>query len=605
MTQTVNWYHAGLTKGWAGVPEQEMIRFMEKEYGSLTSDEKLYAVFASLFLNSGHVCLPLDKSAAEWARILELDDVSVSMLESVTHGRSKITEGMIIGRPGDFKPLIIDNNKLSFHRYRQYEIDLAEWLNKKSSVTTSFKPDKTAKELLDLLLPLGGDETNWQKAAAALSIIKPFLIISGGPGTGKTTTVAAILALHQMLFGKQLRVALAAPTGKAAGRMGESLHRELSSTNIAGLQPELFPREAKTVHRLLRGVEERGLLPSAKKELLRYDLVIIDEASMIDLNLMHRLLKHLSDDTRLILLGDRDQLASVEAGAVFADLCRKESNRFSMESLSFLGDLGIKTDIPEIEENGLKDSIVYLTKSYRFDKDSGIGLLADMVKKRESDPGVYQELFKGQEELKHVPFDYSAESIRKLTSAIIDKVNGASGIHDPKKMLRHWKQMIWLVVLRRGLEGSEYLNQMAEQVISRSHTVKREGEWYHGRLVMITQNDYNLGLFNGDMGVCLMDEEGIFSVYIESGAKLKKVRAGRLVHYQPAYFLTVHKSQGSEFDSVNLLLPNRDTPILTRELIYTAITRARKSFSLYGSMERFVSGSQKVMERYSGLSDRL
>jgi exodeoxyribonuclease V alpha subunit len=380
MTQTVNWYHAGLTKGWAGVPEQEMIRFMEKEYGSLTSDEKLYAVFASLFLKSGHVCLPLDKSAAEWARILELDDVSVSMLESVTHGRSKITEGMIIGRPGDFKPLIIDNNKLSFHRYRQYEIDLAEWLNKKSSVTTSFKPDKTAKELLDLLLPLGGDETNWQKAAAALSIIKPFLIISGGPGTGKTTTVAAILALHQMLFGKQLRVALAAPTGKAAGRMGESLHRELSSMNIAGLHPELFPREAKTVHRLLRGVEERGLLPSAKKELLRYDLVIIDEASMIDLNLMHRLLKHLSDDTRLILLGDRDQLASVEAGAVFADLCRKESNRFSKESLSFLGDLGIKTDIPEIEESGLKDSIVYLTKSYRFDKDSGIGLLADMVK---------------------------------------------------------------------------------------------------------------------------------------------------------------------------------------------------------------------------------
>ena len=578
---------------------------MEKEFGVLTSDEKLYSVFASLFLKEGHVCLPLDKSASDWARILELDDASVFRLESVRHDRSIMTAGKIIGHPGDLRPLIVDNGKLSFYRYKQYESDLIEWLNRKGSSKNSFIPDETVKILLDKLFPEAGDELNWQKVAAALSIIKPFMIISGGPGTGKTTTVAAILALNQLLFGKQCRVALAAPTGKAAGRMGESLHRELISMDIPGLQPELFPREAKTVHRLLSGIQERGLLPAADKELLPYDLIIIDEASMIDLNLMHRLIKHLSKHTRLILLGDRDQLASVEAGSVFADLCRKEKNRFSKESLGFMRELGIETDIPELKENGLNDSIVYLTKSYRFDKESGIGLLAEWVKSGVAEPHICQNLFREQEELKHVPFDYSSGSIRKLTFGIIEKVKGASLIHDPYKMLHYWKEIIWLVVLRRGLEGSEYLNQMAEQFVSLSHTVKTEGGWYHGRLVMITQNDYNLGLFNGDMGVCLKDDVGNYNIYVESGAELKRVRAGRLAYYQPAYFLTVHKSQGSEFDSVKLLLPNRETPILTRELIYTAITRARKTFTMYGNLDRFVSGSQKVMERYSGLKDRL
>jgi exodeoxyribonuclease V alpha subunit len=373
MNQSNSWFQAGISKGWIGTYEQEMIRFMEKEYGELSPDEKLCAVFTSLFLKTGHVCLPLDQSPQEWASILELDEQAVSLLKDIEPDHSLYSESKIIGKPGDRKPLIYDGNNISFYRYRQYETELLEWIEKKGRLPLETGTGTDPKEILNSLFPDESEEPNWQKIAVALSLIKPFLIISGGPGTGKTTTVARILALHRKMSGRKLRVALAAPTGKAAGRMGEALYRELNMMNLSEEELSDFPREAKTIHRLLYGIEERGLLPPAEKSLLRYDLVIIDEASMIDLTLMHRLITHLGEDTRLILLGDRDQLASVEAGSVFADLCQKEDNRFSSETLRYLEEMANESAIPLLEDSGLNDSIVYLTKSYRFTKESGIG----------------------------------------------------------------------------------------------------------------------------------------------------------------------------------------------------------------------------------------
>jgi len=601
MNQSNNWFLAGIAKGWIGTYEQEMIRFMEKEYGEITPDEKLFTVFTSLFLKTGHVCLPLDKSPEEWAVILELDEEAVSMMKTIESDRSFYRESKIIGRPGEQKPFIYDGKNLSFYRYRQYETEVLEWIEKIERFPIEIGSGTDSKEILGALFSDESEEPNWQKIAVALSLIKPFLIISGGPGTGKTTTVAKILALHQKFSGRKLRVALAAPTGKAAGQMGEALHRELNAMNFSVEELNNFPMEAKTIHRLLHGVEARGLLPPAEKSLLRYDLIIIDEASMIDLTLMHRLVTHLSDHTRLILLGDRDQLASVEAGSIFADLCRKPENGFSSEIRNYLKDVGVKGEIPVQQTTGLNDSIVYLTKSYRFSEESGIGRLAAAVKSQQCDRSALEELFDLHDDLEAHPFNYSSESVKSIVIRLIDQVKHVSGFDDPHTLLQYWKQMIWLVVLRRGLEGADHLNQMAEQIISLSRTVRMEEGWYHGRPVMITQNDYNLGVFNGDMGVCVKDRAGNHHVYIESGSELKRIQAKRLSHFTPAYFLTVHKSQGSEFNRINLLLPQRETPILTRELIYTAITRARKSFVLYGDMGRFMAGIRKRTQRFSGL----
>jgi len=434
-----------------------------------------------------------------------------------------------------------------------------------------------------------------------MSVIKPFLIISGGPGTGKTTTVAKILAMHLRLAERPLKIALAAPTGKAAGRMGEALMNQLQTLGLSDEELTRFPDEAKTVHRLLYGKEERGLLPSARREMLNYDLVIVDEASMIDLTLMNRLLRHVGENTKLIFLGDKDQLSSVEAGAVFSDLCQKKENGFTTDTANLLKQFDINGQLPEAEQSSLDDSIVYLTKSYRFGEDSGIGRLAQLVKSGRAELERVEEIFNEFGELEHRLFSYDKKDLEFLSDHMNRKAEKLKELRSPESLMEFWKESAWLTLHRRGFDGSEYLNSMIENSLVRRHTVTAEHGWYHGRPIIVTRNDYNLGIFNGDMGVCV-EESGAFWVYIESGSELKRVSPQRLLHIQPAYFLTVHKSQGSEFDHVHLLFPRQESQLLSRELLYTAITRSREKFTCHGNMEWISSGADRPLKRYTGLS---
>ena len=387
--------------------------------------------------------------------------------------------------------------------------------------------------------------------------------------------------------------------------MGEALNRELEKLDLSEDELRHFPTDAKTVHRLLSGTESRGLLPPVEKKLLRHDLIIIDEASMMDLSLMYRLVDHLSENTRLILLGDKDQLASVEAGAVFADLCQKKENGFLPETIESLAKIGIGTELPEHEESEISDSIVYLTKSYRFDESSGIGRLSELVKNQNQQNEKLLSVFDEYSDLKHQLFNYQNEDIQNILGDLKQKIENCSQIKTPEEMLEFWKESAWLMVLRRGLTGTERLNRLIEERLAADRIVSMEAGWYHGRPVMITHNDYNLGVFNGDMGIAIMDDDESIWIYVESGPEIKRFKPQRLSHFDPAYFLTVHKSQGSEFNHVNFLLPQKDTPILTKELIYTAITRARESFSLYGSLDLFEKGMRRETLRFTGLGEML
>lgn len=600
-----DWFEEGVESGWIENYERESLRFLEEEYGELSDDIRICLVFLSLFIKAGHTCLPLDRSPQEWIEILGLDIENSSIFQSDNIEASKVKSSPIVGFEGDMKPLILRDNRLTFRRYWFYENIAGQWISKNSSNKSTIGISDISVQILDDLFPNSSNELNWQKVAAALSLIKPFLIISGGPGTGKTTTVARILALHQQLSDERLNIALAAPTGKAAGRMGEALNRELEKLDLSEEELRHFPTEAKTVHRLLSGTESRGLLPPVDKKLLRHDLIIIDEASMMDLSLMFRLVDHLSENTRLILLGDKDQLASVEAGAVFADLCRKVENGFLPETVESLRKLGIKKELPEHEESEISDSIVYLTKSYRFDESSGIGRLSDLVKNQNQQNEDLGSVFDGYSDLKHQPFNYQKEDIELILQDLRQKIENCSDIKNPEELLEFWKQSVWLMVLRRGLTGTERLNRLIEERLASDRIVSMEAGWYHGRPIMITQNDYTLGIFNGDIGVTLVDEEGAVWVYIETGSEIKRFKPQRLSHFDPAYFLTVHKSQGSEFNHVNFLLPQKDTPILTKELIYTAITRARESFALYGSLDLLNKGMSRETLRFTGLGEML
>ncbi|MCH8547578.1 MAG: exodeoxyribonuclease V subunit alpha [Balneolaceae bacterium] len=587
----------------ADLSERAMIRFLEQEYGSLTKDQRTCLTFLSLFLKAGHVRLPLDQSPVQWARELELDEDLIDTLPNQPIDPEQLKSGPMFGKPGERKPFLIEEDSVYIHRYRRYENELIQRLNLMSRERPVQGGDGDKKRILHDLFHAIPGVVNHQMAAAALSLIKPLLFISGGPGTGKTTTVARILALHQKLAGQPLRVALAAPTGKAAGRMGEALHSQLEMLDLSEGERSLFPKEAVTVHRLLSGTRQRGLLPEPEKKELRYDLIVVDEASMIDLTMMHRLVSHTSSKTRLILLGDRHQLASVEAGSVFADLCRKQENRFSTSTARFLNKMGIENVVEDKNIDTLQDSVSYLTRSYRFDPEKGIGRLSALVLEGGSSPEEILQVVDESDELEFQPFNYEdKENVGALLNRLSGRMVNSLKLDDPKEMIRQQKEEGWLVSLRRGPAGSERLNRALEDRLPASVRQTRRGEWYHGRPVMITQNDYRLGIFNGDTGACLREENGSYKVWIESGDRLKPFRPEQLRNYTPAYFMTVHKSQGSEFERVNFLLPKEENPVFTRELIYTAITRAKKSVRIFGSAKILSAGITRKTARYSGLN---
>jgi len=600
-----NWWNDGTRSGWIGTYEIELIRFLEQEFGNMTEEEKLCVVFSSLFLKAGHTSLPLKIPPKSWVKQLDLEVESINQFSDQPIHPSQLAESRIIGNGRGESPFKLENENILFRRIRNYELSVANWISGLEAGQPSRHALPEISRHLDSLFKEEEPGINWQKVAAVMSVIKPFLIISGGPGTGKTTTVARILALQQRLSGRRLSIALAAPTGKAAGRMGESLNRELKMIGLSDEEIRHIPKEAKTVHRLLSGTENRGLLPPVEKKILHHELVIVDEASMIDLTLMYRLITHLSEKTRLILLGDKDQLASVEAGSVFADLCQKPGNQFLSETAILLEKAGAGKNLPVSEQSVIDDSIVYLTKSYRFEKSSGIGKLAEIIKDGDSNPEVTSELFTSFDDLSHSAFQYNKTDFEKLLNGIEKRLGKCKELGHPEELLGFWKKSIWLAVLRRGLVGTERLNRLAEEQIASRRIAVFEQEWYHGRPVIITKNDYNLGVFNGDLGVCVRSEKGELWVHVESGSQVKRIKPQRLMHAEPAYFLTVHKSQGSEFEHVNLLLPAQDTSILTRELIYTAVTRAKNQFSLYGELSLFEKGISRKTVRFTGLKEKL
>lgn len=661
------WMQSGISQGWIRSYERSLIAFMEREFGELTEDLVQAVCILSLMENEGHSLLPLSLNPAQMAGHLRLEGDEAVILAQTRINRDQLRHSdLVLNLDGEdaesckesqtsklpMKPLVLKNDKLSFRRFYKYEREIERWFDEHDS----FNPPADRKRILEKLNELfpeenehgGSSEVNWKKVALILSLYKPCMIISGGPGTGKTTTIASMIRLHQELTPESLRIALAAPTGKAAGRMSESLRSVYQERGWKdNYIDELMSAEAFTLHRLLQKQQKYGLQLDHQTTYLPYDLVIVDEASMIDLNLMYRLISQTGPKTRLILLGDKEQLVSVEAGSVFSDLCMKERNEFTEPILKILQDFGISgvrakevpaKEVPAKEASvidapaneapategpategpakGMKaqgkltsdpsirtpdDSIVYLTKSYRFDEHSGIGSLATAIKKGEKKMSNIQKIIGKEPNLAHEPFHYNKNDIQFFMKRFRERIQSMRKLRNPHVMIEEWKNEIWLTVLRRGKNGSDLLSRMMEESYLSHQQFRRKAGWYHGRYVIITRNDYALGVYNGDTGVCVENEDGTFTVYIESGSDLKSFHPDRLKEYKPACFLTVHKSQGSEFHHVRLLLPIEDTPVLTKELVYTAVTRSREKFTLHGDLALFTSSIQKPAVRFTGL----
>ncbi|PIQ27963.1 exodeoxyribonuclease V subunit alpha [bacterium (Candidatus Blackallbacteria) CG17_big_fil_post_rev_8_21_14_2_50_48_46] len=508
----------------------------------------------------------------------------------------------VVGLPGESCPLILETERLYLNRYWQYEHQLAQQLRQRSQNTLPLKTEHLQNliaQFKNLFPP--SEQPDWQALAAANALLNTLSIIAGGPGTGKTTTVAKLLALL-LENAPDLRITLAAPTGKAAARMKQALLKSLESGPFSAQIRSRMPESALTLHRLLGYRPGSHLFKHGPENPLPWDVIIVDEASMIDLALMSKLVQAVRPDARLILLGDPDQLASVEAGCVLGDICRAaQADAFSAQRRKDLEKLSGQILLLPESQNALDDQVIQLKHSHRFGPQSGIGHLARAINAGQAEHA--RHLLQAPE-FKDICLEDLPAQIESLLGSRIKQGGWARYLSadSPQAALEALEDQVLLCALRRGPTGVEGLNRAMEKALQHSGLLSLNSPWYHLRPVLISENDYLHGLFNGDMGITWNPEGHSPRIYFfTEGQTLHSFSPAQLGAHETAWALTVHKSQGSEFHEIMLILPPEETPLLSRELLYTGITRARQRVEIWGSEAIFRSAVQHRIERSSGL----
>lgn len=504
---------------------------------------------------------------------------------------------------------------LYLRRYREYERRLALRLRAIAGATV---PDTGITPLAPLFAQLFPDAAagDAQARAAALALRRALLLVTGGPGTGKTTTIARLLALRvaqAMQAGHAPpRIALAAPTGRAADRMADSLRAAVQGMAARGVDAavlDALPAVASTLHRLLGVIPDRPDFRHHAGHPLPFDIVVVDEASMVDLPLMCKLAETVPDGAQLILLGDPDQLPSVEAGDVLAGILRAAGDGTALrpdDAAALAPLLGAPppstaaTTPPTTP--ALHGHRIHLTRGWRQSDTLALAPLADAV--RRGDAGAALALLHGGQ-LANVHFHEDVDD--PLAAPGVDLLvhfRALAQAADPAEALARARRLRLLTALRDGPQGALGLNARLEAQLS-GRRIGSPPAWFPGRLLQITENSYRHGLFNGDVGVCLPDADGALLAWFPGGDGVRAFHPGALPAHESAFAMTVHKAQGSEFDAVWLQLPRRDARVLSRELLYTGLTRARTVLHIAGSTEVIAAALARHAGRVSGLGGRL
>ncbi|MFI8748098.1 exodeoxyribonuclease V subunit alpha [Pseudomonas sp. NPDC077186] len=649
-------------RGWLRELDRALAQFLAELDPDASPLLILGAALASHQLGQGHVCLDLTATLANPDFTLSLppegeDAETATLLPSQVLAGLELEQWLaacagssLLEAPG--APLVLAGSCLYMRRYWDYECRVASNIAQRlqaGSAAPADLPARLATLFPEPLILAGERLTDWQKLACALAAQGRFTLITGGPGTGKTTTVVRLLALLQeaaMATGAPLRLSLAAPTGKAAARLTESIGAQVASLPMADAVRQQIPSTVTTLHRLLGSRPDSRHFRHDAGNPLPLDVLVVDEASMIDLEMMASLLDALPAHARLILLGDKDQLASVEAGAVLGDLCQEaEVGGYSAATRAWLeAQTGERMADPALVpgEQALAQHIVMLRHSRRFAGASGIGRLARAVNQADA-RAARATLAAGSDDL-HV-LRLAGEQDRALERLLLEGlVRGErraqgyahylqvmrAGRPAPDADIQAWDgwagrvlaafdQFQLLCAVRKGPWGVETLNQCIAQALQRRGLLEQEHGWYEGRPVLVTRNDYSLGLMNGDIGIALRLPEPpefpgaplrqvlrvVFPRNDGSGA-LRHILPSRLSAVETVFAMTVHKSQGSEFAHCALILPDSLNPVLTKELVYTGITRARHWFSLVETRAGiFEQAVLRRVERRSGLREAL
>ena len=692
---------------------KEMIRALVNQNDSQIRTEKtasaasasdplsnLYHVFLALSasLRSGHSCLPLSEIADQhWGKGFVIsanankestqysDDITQDLSHAgfvfapLTQLQTMLTELNI--QASDQQLLVLTHDNLYLRRYFQFESDLGQAINSRLLQQCQYDNDKISQCIATLfpdeLVQEGGTEAitlevDWQKVAVANAINKNFSVIAGGPGTGKTYTVtkllAALVMLEQSTLEQQsdqpkeqgapvLNIALVAPTGKAAQRLSESIVNAVSGFKdlIDDRVLAQIPTQTQTLHRLL------GVLPNSpnfrhhEDNLLAYDIVLIDEVSMVDLPLMTRVFRALKDTAKVILLGDADQLPSVAAGSVLADIAPRPHGGFSLDNeqyitkvcqlntdqlSNFFADAKSSVNHKKQSNESSFDYLSFLVKSRRFDGKGGIGLLANSVIQGDVKSS-WQLLNQTQQTLQSGQLSLAQGNLSNWLAPLVKQyyqpIESCADVSDAFALLSQFRV---LCATRQGDYGVENINEVIKGYLGKNNVPFQQNQQtlYHGQPIMINENDYRLDLYNGDIGIIwrvvdqkgkthlmacfedsLAENEKAQSKDIESEAAkqvIRQILPSRLPKFESVYAMTIHKTQGSEFSHVAMVLSATQTAtqsgqqekqqsgskLLSRELLYTGITRAKKQLTIAANQRIWQQGVTAQVQRHSGLN---
>ncbi|MCX2920508.1 exodeoxyribonuclease V subunit alpha [Stenotrophomonas rhizophila] len=571
------------------------------------------AALASLAVSEGHA--GLDPTQPQ--RLIEVDvdwpapEAWLAQLQASPWVEVPGAEDVVAGDA----PLVLENGLLYLRRYREYERRLAEGLQR---IATHPLPDAdpgTLATLFGQLFPQAHDGIDHQARAAAVALRHPLVLVTGGPGTGKTTTIARLLVLlaAQAVQADQAlpRVALAAPTGRAAERMAESLRLAVQRLRLVGIAPALcdaMPSTGTTLHRLLGVIPDSPRFRHHPDNPLPYDVVVVDEASMIDLPLMTKLVEAVADGTRLVLLGDPDQLPSVEAGDVLSAILRASGDGLGTQADDaqalrvLLAPDALQPLAPPRRFAGRR---VQLQRGYRQTDALDLAPLAHAV--RDGNSATALALLRtGTLAGVHFHEDQS-DPLQHHREQLLGHWRGLGEAADPGVALANAGRIRLLTAVREGPQGARGLNARIEALLAGVPRPGMAPGYFHGRLLLITENSYRHRLFNGDIGICLINRHGSVTAWFpgETPDQPRGFHPGALPAHESAFAMTVHKAQGSEFDEVWLQLPRRDNRVLSRELIYTGMTRARQALHVLGSAEVLEAALARHASRLSGLARRL
>lgn len=612
--------------------------FAKEVISSLPPMKDHHEVFAhtfmllSAYVRAGHTCINIAEIANTcWGISYDEQGICLHKGYQFPDYTTLLTALNVFEMTND-ELLVLHEHNLYMRRYYKFEAELQRNITNKLAGKTSFSTTQISS-CINNLFPseqMVDDDIDWQKIAVANAVNKSFSVIAGGPGTGKTYTVTKLLAALLILDNEtshkedQLKIALVAPTGKAAQRLSESI-----ISAVAGFADLIdnkilssIPIQAQTIHRLLGVIPNNPNFKHNEHNPLNYDVLLIDEVSMVDLPMMARVFRATKPTTKVILLGDADQLPSVAVGSVLADIAPRPHHGYTQTNYDYLAKVcNVDTSKLSNEFNTLNgsqcDYLSFLRKSRRFDGEGGIGKIATQVIDGNANSSwqlLAQNTGTSNQKLSQLSL-VDSELTQWLLPLVNNYYRDISTCEDINEAFALLNKFRVLCVTRQGEFGVDAINEWISERLSPTQNFSNERTLYHGMPVMITENSYQLGLFNGDIGILWTTKDinkentSQLMAYFESqnenseDPEFKKLLPSRLPNFDTVYAMTIHKTQGSEFDHVAIVLPNNiDNPLLSRELLYTGITRAKNLLTIAGKEQTWKKGVNKAVKRYSGLS---